>query len=67
MNLKEDSGNVKIKDKLTSFLYELMRDYVTPGKVQELLQNSSDEETEYTNGYLARYAEYLSKELKCQK
>lgn len=63
-DLKKYSGNVKIDDKLTSFLYELMRDHVTPGKVEDLVRKSQISDAEYTNGFLARYAEYLSNKLK---
>lgn len=63
--LRERSENVKINDKLTSFLYQLMRDYVPAGVVEEMVMQSEDNvETLYTNGWLARYAEDLANRLK---
>ncbi len=46
-------------DKLASFLYDLMRDHLPCGVVQELV-GKADSDTTYTNGYLAEYARYLS-------
>jgi len=55
------SGRVLIKDSLlTSFLYELMSDHLTPGKVEELVNASTVPHVEYTNGWLALYAQYLA-------
>jgi hypothetical protein len=49
-----------------AFLYELMRDHLPPGKVEELVRNSVDhqgERWEFTNGYLAMYADDLARRL----
>jgi hypothetical protein len=62
--LRIRSGEVNINDKLTSFLYELMRDHLPPGIVETLVRNSGTSEVRYTNGWLAKYAEDLSKRLK---
>lgn len=53
------SGRVDSKDPLVCFLYTLMRDHVTPGVVEEIMLNHmpADQTVEYSNGYLARYAE----------
>lgn len=53
-------------DKLTSFLYELMRDHMPCGIVEKLVQTSQSdgESVEYTNGYLAQYAQNLAKKLR---
>ena len=59
-HLRRASACVDINSKLTSFLYELMRDHVTPGKVQELVQDAQVAEVQYTNGWLAEYAHYLA-------
>ncbi len=61
--LRERSGTVKINSKLVSFLYELMRDHLTPGKAEELVRSSSDPDVTYTNGWLALYAQDLSNRL----
>ena len=66
--LRERSGSVKIKinSKLVSFLYELMRDHLPPGKVEELVRASQDPDCIYTNGWLAKYAQDLANRLKDQ-
>lgn len=68
-HLKEASGAIKISNKLAGFLYDLMRDKITPGEIQTLLgfQNYSDKEVEYSNGWLASYALYVANQLCPQK
>ncbi len=62
--LKIDSGNVEIQgDKLTSFLYELIRDYLPPGDVEKLVRNAYSD-TKYCNGWLAKYAQDLARRLR---
>lgn len=63
--LRESSGNININinNKLTSFLYELMRDHLPAGKIQEIMQNSAVSDCQYTNGWLALYAEYIANQL----
>lgn len=58
--MRERSGKVMIENKLVSFLYTLMRDYLPVADVETLVQNSHSEPTLYTNGWLARYAEDLA-------
>lgn len=66
-SLRKRSGTVKINSKLVSFLYELMRDHLPAGTVEQLVQASEDEsECVYTNGWLAKYAEDLANRLKDQ-
>lgn len=60
----KEAGEVKIDSKLISFLYELMRDHLTPGKVEDLVRNSQIAPVLLTNGYLANYAEDLANRLK---
>jgi len=62
-DLRERSGSVNIRSRLTSFLYDLMRDHLTPGVVEELVQESIAIEVSYTNGYLAQYAFDMAKRL----
>lgn len=62
--LANATGNVEIDNKLTAFLYELMRDHLPAGKVEELVRsNECSAHIKYTNGYLADYAHLLSKRL----
>lgn len=65
--LRERSGSVLIDSRLVSFLYQLMRDHVTPGIVEEILNESIPEPNVlYTNGWLAKYAEDVANRLKDQ-
>ena len=64
--LRERSGAIKINSKLVSFLYELMRDHLPPGKIEELVRASQDPDCTYTNGWLAKYAQDLANRLKDQ-
>lgn len=62
--IRERSGNVTINCKLTSFLYTLLRDYVQPGDVEEIMLNHiTDDTVEYSNGWLAQYANDIAKRL----
>jgi hypothetical protein len=54
--LRKRSGSVNYNSRLVSFLYELIRDDVTPGRMEELIRNSEVSDCQYTNGYLANYA-----------
>lgn len=65
--LRERSGSIRLESRLVSFLYQLMRDHVTPGIVEKLLAESEDEPNVlYTNGWLAKYAEDVANRLKDQ-
>lgn len=61
--LRDRSGGVKFGCALTSFLYELMRNTVTPGVVEKTVQSTSSGETTYSNGWLAQYANDVAKRL----
>lgn len=70
LKLKEVSGNVVIRDnRLAAFLYFLMRDHMTVGEVEKLVQQVklSTGDCQYTNGWLAEYAVYLSTRLERTK
>lgn len=54
------SGEVTVHSKLTSFLYDLLRDHLPAGVVEELVRNAQEPEVHYTNGWLAKYAEDLA-------
>lgn len=52
-------------DPLTSFLYLLMRDHLPAGVVVGLIvQSTNKEESIYTNGHLAQFAELCADEMK---
>ena len=60
--LRERSGNIDKSGRLVSFLYTLMRDHLPPGKIEELVRETElDEpgENQYSNGWLALYAQDL--------
>jgi hypothetical protein len=62
--LRSVSGNVSGTDRVQSFLYDLMRDHLPPGKVEEIVRNCDYASVSYTNGWLANYAADLSKRLR---
>lgn len=63
--MREKSGFIKSEDKLVSFIYELMRDHLPVGTVGALVKNANiNDETLYSNGWLAEYAKYLAEILK---
>ena len=66
LKMRERSGDVHIDDLLTSFLYELMRDHVTPGTVEQIMLNTTESKVTYSNGWLARYANDVANRL-CRK
>ncbi len=62
--LRLASGNIVIdNNRLVQFLYELLRDHVAFGIVEELVLSTTTEKTAYTNGWLAQYAVDLAKRL----
>lgn len=63
-DLRNESGRFETTDKLTAFLYDLMRDHLPPGTVAELVHNSRGEKFQLTNGWLGTYAEYLARKLR---
>lgn len=63
-DFRERSGTVQDDSPLVSFLYELMRDHLTPGKLEAMVRDCLHPQcTVYTNGYLAKYAQDLAKRL----
>jgi hypothetical protein len=62
-DMRNRSGNVLIQSKLVSFLYDLMRDHLTAGQVEELIRDATEVEVAYTNGWLAGYAQDVANRL----
>lgn len=62
------SGNVDSSDPLVGFLYVLIRDHLTPGKIEEMMENhvevSRGKEINFTNGWIALYARDVAARLK---
>lgn len=61
------SGHVESNSALVAFLYELLRDHLPAGAVEQLVRNQTDDDIAlpyvFTNGHLARYAEDLAARL----
>ena len=58
ISMRSRSGNINGSGRLIAFLYELIRDHVTPGVIEKLmigLEGGSDTTYEYSNGWLATY------------
>lgn len=64
--LRDKSGSVDSDDPFVSLFYSLLREHVAPGVLEKLVREIEDQvaankpTTEYTNGWLARYAENLA-------
>ena len=64
--MRRRSGSVDSRDPLVSFLYTLMRDHLTPGRVEEIMLRQipkAGETTEFSNGFLANYAQDIAARL----
>lgn len=64
--MREISGTIKDDDKLVCFIYQLGRDHLSLGKIEEIMMNIKNEKMEYTytNGWLAQYAQDVTSRLK---
>lgn len=66
--IKEVSGNIKSNDPLVHFLYILMRDHLSCGKVEDIMfdvnEFSKNKDTDFGNGWLAQYCMDIAKRLK---
>ena len=63
--LRVRSGNVVSGSRLAAFLYDLIRDQVPPGIIEEIVQKlpKPGQDAVYTNGWLASYCEDLAKRI----
>jgi hypothetical protein len=66
--LRKRSGEVELEGRLISFLYELMRDHITPGQIEDIVRSIEISEAmgtsiRYSNGWLAKYAADLASRL----
>lgn len=65
MSMRRRSGQINSQDLFVGFMYLLMRDHITPGTVEYMMIQLEKErwhiepvdEVEFTNGWLAKYAE----------
>ena len=65
--IRKRSGEVQSNSLLVGFLYILMRDHLTPGKVEGIMFEhcSPGVASIFTNGWLAKYAEDVANRLLC--
>ena len=66
--MREASGNVNYRNHLITFIYILGRDHLSLGQIEEIMiQNNLNDsiypEIEFTNGWLADWAEDVAKRL----
>lgn len=62
---RQRSGSFNSSDKLTCLIYLLMRDHLPAGIVEELVRSVEDGKVnQFTNGWLALYAQDLKNRLK---
>jgi len=65
--IRDKSGNYNSTDAFVTFVYLLGRDYLSLGKIQEALNisvNPNKRNIKFSNGWLAKYAEYVVNKLK---
>lgn len=62
----EESGGFESDCPLTSLFYDLLRDEISPGRLQHLVTAAicHNKSVKYTNGWLARYANYLASQFR---
>lgn len=63
--MRNKTGN-ETGDMLDGFIYVLLRDHITPGKMEgivEDLERSEGKPLQFTNGYLAKYAKILKERI----
>lgn len=63
--LRERSGKVNSRDPFVMFLYVLMRDHIPSGIVEDIIsKHTYEEETEFSNGWLAKHAMDIAERLR---
>jgi len=64
-NLRDKSGNVSFRCGITEFIYVLIRDHINVGIIENiLLKHINGKKNKYTNGWLAKYSNYVAEKLK---
>jgi hypothetical protein len=61
--LEPKMHKVRIDSYLVSFLYQLLRDHIAPGDLEDIMLLSVASDIIYDNGFLAEYAENVAKRL----
>ncbi len=64
-DIKKCSGEFSSNDRLTAIFYELLRDHIAPGVLQQVFcENPPGTRNHFTNGWLAKYAAHLAKDVR---
>jgi hypothetical protein len=70
-DIRKVSGDVNDDRPLVDFFYMLLRDHLPAGTVEKLVQEAEEDldkiPMEYTNGYIAKYAQMLAGRLSEKK
>lgn len=61
--LRDRSGRVTDRRPLVGLLYELLRDHVPPSVLEELVRDQIDMQFDFSNGWMALYAQDLASRL----
>lgn len=63
--IRKRSGEINSDDKLVAFLYIILRDHVLPSDIEQIFKFKMGEGTaQFSNGFLAKYADDIAKRLK---
>lgn len=68
--MRAASGNIVSEDKLTLFMYILLRDHFSVGLLEKIVSDIESSEAKvfsFTNGWVAQYAINLSKRIKSSR
>ena len=64
--LRQRSNRVSLMDPIVALFYDLLMSHIAPGKLEELVRTAckhSDQVLDYSNGWLALYAQDLVRRL----
>lgn len=65
-DMRERSGRVELRDPLVGLFYDLLRDFVHPSDLEEMVRRACDHSNMnilYSNGWLAIYAQDMVRRL----
>ena len=63
--IRTRSGMINSSDKLVAFIYSLLRDHISAGIIEQLVRDAEiDAESQYSNGWIAQYAQDLASRLR---
>lgn len=65
--MRKASGGITSRDKVTQLFYILIRDHVVVGNIEKVVDSMVEQEVQFTNGWIANYAKYLTKRVRNAK